>query len=355
MTKKINADYKEIPVADIHTAAQPRVHFDVKDLAESIKRDGLHQPITVCPDEAGGYLLIMGERRLRAHRLLGLPTIKCLITAKQPAEERFIASLVENIQREDLSAIEEAEAYKRLASFGLTQAQIGARVGKTQSLIAQKLALLNLPASVQKLLEVKALTEGHGRQLLWLKSRLEDFVFPEEKELLSCGARIYDIPDEMMELLAREEEAEGEDAVIERYAVHSMAESILERYAFFACRPGSSVAELRDDVEGFYYALVHRAFYGDGWSGDSKPWTRWTGKFEFISPDHKMACFFRYDQWRLRRGEDSLLAGLMEDDENGKPRPMTAGERAEQIALCDQRIKEIEALKPSTAGTPEIS
>ena len=150
---------------------QPRKTFDddaLKELSESIAQYGVLQPLLVAPAENGKYLLIAGERRLRASRMAKLQEVPVIIseyTSQQIAE----IALIENLQREDLHYLEEAEGYEQLMEqFHLTQEAMAARVGKKQSTIANKLRLLRLSAEVRKLLVDNGLSERHARALLKL-------------------------------------------------------------------------------------------------------------------------------------------------------------------------------------------
>lgn len=149
---------------------QPRKHFDqagLEELAQSMRANGLAVPILLRPvDER--YIVVHGERRLRAARLLEWESIPADVRDMTLDEARWLA-LVENIQRADLSPIEEAEAYQAALSEGMTQTELGKRIGKTQSYIAQKLRLLKAPAPVRALIAKGALSEGHIRQLLRLE------------------------------------------------------------------------------------------------------------------------------------------------------------------------------------------
>lgn len=147
---------------------QPRRIFDLRELqvlAESIKQNGMLQPITVRHSEIG-YELVAGERRLRASKLAGLSVIACIvldITEKQSA----VFALIENLQRADLNYFEEAVALKNLITeMGLSQTELGQRVGKAQSTIANKLRLLTFPLEVQASLVEKGITERQARALL---------------------------------------------------------------------------------------------------------------------------------------------------------------------------------------------
>lgn len=149
---------------------QPRTHFEkekIQELAESIKQNGLLQPIVVRP-YGDVYQIVVGERRYRACQLAGLEEIPCLVQ-EYDEQESATAALVENIQREDLSAIEEALAYQSiLDEQNLTQQELSKMVGKSQSTIANKLRLLQLPITVQNAVRDKSITERHARALLQL-------------------------------------------------------------------------------------------------------------------------------------------------------------------------------------------
>ena len=155
---------------------QPRKIFEdesLADLASSIAQYGVLQPLLVAPADNGTYLLIAGERRLRASKLVNLeevPVIVSQYTTQQIAE----IALIENLQREDLHFLEEAEGYEQLMSqFNLTQEAMATRVGKKQSTIANKLRLLRLSQNVRKVLNEAELTERHARALLKLNSEEE--------------------------------------------------------------------------------------------------------------------------------------------------------------------------------------
>jgi ParB family chromosome partitioning protein len=150
---------------------QPRRDFDetaLKELADSIRQKGVLQPVLAEPAHDGTYVIVAGERRVRAAKLAGLEKVPVLIRQFSPDEKLEIA-LIENIQREDLNPIEEALAYKKLMEIaGLNQEQIASRVGKDRSTIANTLRLLKLPEEAQAALEKGALSAGHARALLSL-------------------------------------------------------------------------------------------------------------------------------------------------------------------------------------------
>lgn len=153
---------------------QPRTVFDdgpLRELADSIKSVGVLQPLLVRPSSGGGYELIAGERRFRAAKIAGLKAVPVVIRSAD-AQESLELALIENVQREDISAAECARAYRKLIDeFNLTQEQVAQRVGKSRVAITNTLRLLKLPDPVLAALESGQLTEGHARALLSLESR----------------------------------------------------------------------------------------------------------------------------------------------------------------------------------------
>lgn len=155
---------------------QPRQKFDqeaLDDLAKSIKKSGVFQPIIVRQPDAGveRYEILAGERRYRASKLIENETIPAIIREVTESQMMEIAVL-ENLQREDLTPLEEAEAYDMLMSnLNLTQAQVSTRLGKSRPYIANYLRLLGLPKQVKELLQKKQLSMGQARTLLSLKDR----------------------------------------------------------------------------------------------------------------------------------------------------------------------------------------
>lgn len=161
-----------LPVTQIvPNRAQPRVHFDEAALAElagSIRRYGVLQPLTVRRSSGGGFELVAGERRLRAARMAGLKEVPCLVSAVGE-EDAALLALIENIQRRDLNYMEEAAALQKLiAAYGLSQEQVAEKLGRSQSAVANKLRLLRLPQEVLTLLRKNGFTERHARALLRL-------------------------------------------------------------------------------------------------------------------------------------------------------------------------------------------
>jgi len=148
--------------------SQPRRHFDerqIEELAESIRSKGVLLPLIVRRD-SDGYVLVAGERRWRAAQRAGLRELPVMVR-EVTDNESFEIALIENIQREDLNPVEEAEAYKRLIEeHGLTQEELAARVGKERSTVANSLRLLRLPDAIKEAIVAGQLSMGHARALL---------------------------------------------------------------------------------------------------------------------------------------------------------------------------------------------
>lgn len=170
---------------------QPRKEFDLaslKELSDSIKIHGLLQPILVKPS-GGEYLIVAGERRFRAAQLLDMKQIPCIIQdcSEQEMAER---ALVENIQRSDLSPVEEGFAYARLIQeYHLTQEQIAERVGKARTTVANLLRVIQLPERILQLIREEKLTLGHAKVLLGIKDSSLQVVFAEKAARESISVR----------------------------------------------------------------------------------------------------------------------------------------------------------------------
>ena len=164
---------REIPVEDIdRNPFQTRSHVDESELAElaaSITSNGVVQPILVRPLASGRFQLIAGERRWRASQLAGKKTIPAIL--RQVSDEQALEiTIVENLQRADLNAMEQARAFERLSrEFHMTQEQIATRTGKDRVSVSNYMRLLSMPESVQRLVETSLLTFGHAKALLGLK------------------------------------------------------------------------------------------------------------------------------------------------------------------------------------------
>jgi ParB family chromosome partitioning protein len=175
--------YRVIPLNQIGpNPMQPRQRFDdqkLAELAESVKQNGLVQPLVV-KKNGNGFTIVAGERRYRAARLAGLDQAPAVIMDDIDDVRMLELALVENIQREDLSPIELAEAYRRLIDqCGLTQAQLAQRVGRSRAAVANHLRLLSLPDSIKKMIGEGRLTEGHARALLALDNEAQQLEMAE--------------------------------------------------------------------------------------------------------------------------------------------------------------------------------
>ena len=166
---------KEIMINDISAGRfQPRSNFDegkLLELTDSIKNHGVISPILVREMGLNKYEVIAGERRLRASKKAGLETIPCLIDQKKD-QDALESALIENLQREDLNAVEEARGYDRLKrEFGLTQDEVASSTGKARSTIANSLRLLNLSSKVLDMLAAGQIEKGHAKLLVAMSSQ----------------------------------------------------------------------------------------------------------------------------------------------------------------------------------------
>ncbi len=167
-----DAKIQEIDVAKIvPNPYQPRKLFNqeaLQELADSIREHGVIQPLVVTQTQTG-YELVVGERRFRASQLAGLTKVPAIVKNQLQDQTKLEVALIENIQRQELNPIEEAQAYDRLIkAFHLTQDQVAKKVGKSRPAVTNTLRLLNLPAEIQRALIEGKLTEGHARAILGL-------------------------------------------------------------------------------------------------------------------------------------------------------------------------------------------
>ncbi len=204
--KNLQSEIKYIPIDAIKpNPYQPRKNFDKKaleELSQSIKTYGVIQPISVRKLQDNSYELVAGERRLRASELANLKEIPAIIVDYRDKESAMIA-LIENLQREDLNFIEEAEGYRNLIEdHGFTQQELAEKIGKSQSTIANKLRLLKLPDDIKKDLLEHNLTERHGRALLKLpdyelQRKVLDKVISNELNVSNTEKLVKDILDDL--------------------------------------------------------------------------------------------------------------------------------------------------------------
>jgi len=203
--------YTDIPVGDIDPdSEQPRVDLgDLEELKSSIRQFGLIQPIIVRPvEETRRFVLVVGERRYTATRELGLPTIKAIVRTIDE-HERLYLQVIENVQRKDLNALEEAESYQRLMSeFDLTQEEVAAKVGKSQPAVSQTLRVLDLPEAIRAeyktsytvpkslLLEVVRQASGKEQWALWERVKTGEVSVFQARRLrkVSADGPVEDAP-----------------------------------------------------------------------------------------------------------------------------------------------------------------
>lgn len=203
-----------IPVSYIKpNPYQPRRDFNKKaleELSESIKAYGVIQPISVRQIKEDSYELIAGERRLRASKMAELQAIPALVVEYRDKESAIVA-LVENLQREDLNFIEEAEGYSNLIlDHGFTQQEIAEKIGKSQSTIANKLRLLKLPENIKRSLLENELSERHGRTLLklsddQLKTKVLDKIIKDGLNVSKTELLVEGILDDLTRTHIKEE------------------------------------------------------------------------------------------------------------------------------------------------------
>ncbi|MBO7404891.1 MAG: ParB/RepB/Spo0J family partition protein [Clostridia bacterium] len=204
---------KTVPISEIDLCAdQPRKVFDPESLAalaDSIRENGLLQPVLVRRTDLGRYEIVAGERRFRAAKLAGLTALPVSVL---DADDRTAAkvALIENLQREDLSPLEEAAAYRRLMDrWGLTQEAVSAEVGKSRSAVANALRLLDLPEEAAALVADGSLTAGHARALLGLKNPAD--LVPAAKETVEKGLSVREV-EALVKALNRKKKEPAERA-----------------------------------------------------------------------------------------------------------------------------------------------
>lgn len=203
---------EEIKVVDIRAVEpnpyQPRSDFNdaqIRELAESIKENGLLQPVILRPREEG-YQIVAGERRIKALQLIGATQVSAIIKEIEDQDMAQLA-LVENLQRQDLNFFEEAVGYQRmLFTFNMTQEDLASRLGKGQSTIANKLRLLRLPVAVREQIIQESLSERHARALLRLSS--PQFQKEALEEILRHDYSVRQAEELVQRIMQQEKEAE---------------------------------------------------------------------------------------------------------------------------------------------------
>jgi ParB family chromosome partitioning protein len=202
----------EVDVALLDASRQqPRRRFEeagIEELSASIKESGVLQPILVSR-EGERYRIIAGERRLRAAKRAGLSRVPILVKEAVADRDRLLIALVENVQRRDLTPLEEAEAFQQLKEqFGLTQEDVAARVGKDRATVANALRLLKLPTSVREAVDDGRLTAGHARPLLTLASAADQESLA--KEAIARGYTVRRVEERAAELAGERKKRRGE-------------------------------------------------------------------------------------------------------------------------------------------------
>ncbi len=186
---------------------QPRKYFDegkISELAESIKNNGLIQPVTVRKTASGKYEIVAGERRYRACRQLGIDRIPAIEVAASDMKGYELA-LIENIQRVDLNPVEEAESYLMLMEiYGYTQEKLADKLGKTRSSLSNKLRILKLPLNVKEMLKKGEISYGHARTLLGLQNteKIEEMAM----EIIKNGYSVREVEKKVKILLETKKE-----------------------------------------------------------------------------------------------------------------------------------------------------
>lgn len=214
-----------LKISDIEpNRLQPRQNFDessLADLAQSITQHGLLQPLLVRPLPMGGYQIVAGERRYRACRMAGLTEVPVTIRELTDTQVMELA-LIENLQREDLTPIEEANGYKALIDeYGFTQEEVATSVGKSRPAITNALRVLKLPESILEYLQDGRISAGHAKALLMLETEEEMLVMAEEICKHDLSVR------QVEKLVKRKPKEEKEDVPERKPSFYSMVELAL--------------------------------------------------------------------------------------------------------------------------------
>ena len=243
-----------IPLSQIESCRnQPRKSFDqekLEELAESIRQHGVIQPLTVRKLAAGYYQIIAGERRWRAARLAELTEIPAVVIEADDRKAMELA-MIENLQREDLNPMEEAQGYRTLVeTYGMTQEQAAQRVGKSRSAVANAMRLLDLSDAIQGLVEEGKLSAGHARAILPLSPivRMEAV-----KTVIASGLSVRQTEQLVKRLLARDEEEKKPKPPVPAVDYVAEAERSLSARLGRACRIAQGKKKGRIEIE--YYGV----------------------------------------------------------------------------------------------------
>jgi ParB family chromosome partitioning protein len=256
------AGLRDIPVDAIRpNPRQPRAHFDeqeLEELAESIRAHGLLQPVLVSQQRDGTFQLITGERRWRAVQLAGMPTLPAVVKEATPQASLEMA-LVENIQRRDLNPLEEAHAFRQLIEeHGLTQEQLGQRIGKSRVSVTNTLRLLHLPEPVREALANASISEGHARAILMANGEAQRLRLLER--VLSDHLSVRDTEAVAREMNAARQRAPllARDADVERLE-DEFRQALGTRVRLVKGRRGGRLVIhffSEDELAGLYQAIV---------------------------------------------------------------------------------------------------
>lgn len=200
-----DSSIQEIELAKIvPNPFQPRKVFNqeaLQELANSIKEHGVIQPLVVTKTDIG-YELVVGERRFRASQLAGMVTVPAIVKTTLQDQTKLEVALIENIQRQELNPIEEAQAFQHLMQkFNLTQEQVAQKVGKSRPGVANTLRLLNLPAEIQRAIIEGKISEGHGRAILGLVDIEKQLLM--YRQILEQGLNVRQVENKVRELAQR--------------------------------------------------------------------------------------------------------------------------------------------------------
>ena len=257
----------EIPIAQIEANPnQPRREFDqeaLQELATSIREIGIIQPITLRQIDDNRFQIIAGERRWRASMKAGLRTVPVII--KNLSEQEIVEiSLIENIQREDLDAIEEAQAYKRLKTeFNMTDDQVATKVSKSRVAVTNSMRLLKLCSKVQEMLIEDMITSGHARALLAVED--ENLQYELAQEVFDQKLSVREI-EKRVRALGKPKKVKKESKNLEQYKVHfdeyanNLSEKLGVKVAVNLKEKSSGKLEIdfnsTDEFESFYKLLM---------------------------------------------------------------------------------------------------
>jgi ParB family chromosome partitioning protein len=251
-TKNKTEDVANIPINKIFpNKYQPRVVFDdetLKELAESIKQNGLIQPILVCSSPVPGeYELIAGERRLRASKLAGKTDIRAIVMQANQKQKMHLA-LIENIQRKDLTPIEEAQGYQRLINeYKHTHDEIAAIVNKNRSVITNLLRLLNLPNEVQNMINTGKLSSAHGRTLAGLSDKKQIELFAQK--ILDNGWSVHELEKN---IAVNKEKSKQKTKKVTEIEIENLNNKLQQKFGTKTRIVGSSK---KGRVEIFYHTM----------------------------------------------------------------------------------------------------